>query len=333
MIRTTILIAVLFLTACKNNDKPDVSHIKVDLRLERFEQSFFKMDSNHVREGLADLRNAHPGFYPFFMQEILRLNPVDPGSLSIVRKILTDYQPINDSIQKKYSNLSWLRDELSTGFKYVKYYFPDYRIPGIVTYIGEFSAPGLCVAPGYIGIGLHQFAGRNFSVYQEGPIQEMYPSYISRRFDKEYIAPGVMTAMVDDIYPDKKAGLPLIEQMVEKGKQWWLAEHFLPDAHDSLITGYTGKQMDWVKENEGNIWSYLMKNENLYSIEPETIQLYMEPGPFTQNMSEASPGQIGPWVGWRIVKKYAAAHSSLKLEEILAIPARTIFQESKYKPK
>jgi hypothetical protein len=333
MIRITILMAVLFLAACNNSDKPDVSNIKVDLHLERLEQSFFRMDSNNVRTGLSELRNAHPGFYPFFMQEILMLNPMDTNSYAYVRNLLTSYRPINDSIQKKYANLNWLKDDLTETFKYVKYYYPDYRIPGIVTYLSEFSAPGVCVAPGYIGVGLHQFAGKNFSVYEAGPIREMYPSYISRRFDKEYIVPGVVTAVVDDIYPDKRAGLPLIEQMVEKGKQWWLADHFLPDAHDSLITGYTGKQLDWAENNEGDIWSYIMKNENLYSIEPETIQMYMEPGPYTQNMSDASPGQIGPWIGWQIVKKYASAHSSMKIPEILATPARTIFQESKYKPK
>jgi hypothetical protein len=333
MIRTTILIAALFLASCKNNDKPDVSHIKVDLTLERFEQSFFRIDTNRITEGLSELRNAHPGFYPYFLREIMFVNPMDQASFNVVKRVLIDYRPINDSIQKKYADLSWLKNELTTGFKYVKYYFPDYRLPGIVTYIGTLDAPGLYVAPGYIGIGLHQFAGKNFSVYQAGPIQEMYPAYISRRFDKEYIVPGVMSAVADDIYPDKKAGLPLIEQMVEKGKQWWLADHFLPDAHDSLITGYTGKQVDWIADNEGNVWSYLMKNENLYSIEPETIQLYMEPSPYTQNMSDASPGQIGPWIGWQIVKKYAAAHSSMNMKEILTTPARTIFQESKYKPK
>ena len=45
--------------------------------------------------------------------------------------------------------------------------------------------------------------------------------------------------------------------------------------------------------------------------------------------------QIGRWsnVKHQIVEKYASAHSSMKMQEILATSARKIFQESGYKPK
>ena len=34
--------------------------------------------------------------------------------------------------------------------------------------------------------------------------------------------------IVDDLFPDQSNGKPLIEQMVEKGKQWYLLDKFLP---------------------------------------------------------------------------------------------------------
>ena len=37
-----------------------------------------------------------------------------------------------------------------------------------------------------------------------------------------------MKAVVQDIFPDQSGGKPLIEQMMEKGKQWWLLDKFLP---------------------------------------------------------------------------------------------------------
>ena len=180
-----ITIFVLFI-ACKGaKNKPNVSDIKVDLRVERFEQLTFKIDTNNIAEGLADLRNAFPRFYPVFMRDILQVNPMDTGSFTILRSFLSGYRSINDSIQKKYPGLDWLKDELTQGFKYVKYYYPNYRVPNIITYIASFDAPGVVLTPDYLGIGLHQFAGKKFSVYQAAPIQQMYPTYISRRFDKE----------------------------------------------------------------------------------------------------------------------------------------------------
>jgi hypothetical protein len=121
--------------------------------------------------------------------------------------------------------------------------------------------------------------------------------------------------------------------MIEKGKQWYLLTHFVPDTHVSIVTGYTKKQLDWAKENEGNVWAYITKNENIYSIEPHVIQTYIGEAPFTQAMPEASPGNIGQWIGWQIVKKFAAQNEQLSLQQILASPPKKIFEESKYRPK
>ena len=330
---TIVIAAALVFFSCNTEkNKPDVSRIKVDFTLERFEQSFFKLDTNHLAEGLGRLQQQFPQFYPFYVQQILRVPLADAAP--VIRQIVTSYAPINDSIQKKYNNLNWLKDELTRGFQFVKYYYPSYKVPNVFTFIGTFDAPGVVLTPSYLGIGLHQFAGKNFSVYKDPQLLEVYPVYISRRFDKEYILPNSMKAVVDDIYPDSSTGRPLIEQMIEKGKQWYLLDRFLPDTPDSLKTGYTQKQLDWVKANEGNIWGFFTTNVDLYSIDPTIIQDYLGEGPFTRGMPEsASPGNIGQWVGWQIVKKFAEKKPELTVQQVLETPAKTIFQEAKYKPK
>jgi hypothetical protein len=334
MFRTYLFALIVLLSACGNNaNKPDVSHIKVDLTLQRFEQSFFKMDTNNIQQGLADLRNAYPHFFPVYMQNILQLNLLDTDSYAALRNIISSYRPINDSIQARYRDLGWLKEDLTEGFQYVKYYYPQYRVPRIITFIATLDAPGVVLTPEHLGIGLHQYAGKNFSVYQTPELQQLYPSYISRRFDKEYMVTNSLKAVVDDVYPDQSVGRPLVEQMIEKGKQWYLLSHFLPDAPDSALTGYTKKQLDWVEDNEGNVWAYIVKNENLYAIEPHVIQTYIGESPFTQGMPETSPGNIGQWIGWRIVQQYARKNKKLTLQQVLKTPARTIFQGAAYRPK
>lgn len=334
MFRIYLFALIVLLSACGGDaNKPDVSHIKVDLTLERFEQDFFKIDTNNIQGGLAHLRNAYPHFFPVYVQNILQVNPMDTASYSIIRSIISSYRPINDSIQEKYPNLNWLKDDLNKGFQFVKYYYPQYRVPRILTFIATLDAPGVVLTPEYLGIGLHQYAGKDFSVYEAPELQQVYPAYISRRFDKEYMVANSMKAVVDDVYPDQSVGRPLVEQMVEKGKQWYLLQHFLPDAPDSALTGFTQKQLDWVEANEGNVWSHIVKNENLYGIEPHVIQTYIGESPFTQGMPEASPGNIGQWIGWRIVQQYAQKNEKLTLQQVLQTPARTIFQGAAYKPK
>lgn len=122
--------------------------------------------------------------------------------------------------------------------------------------------PGLLpiLGPDFLGISLQFYLGNQFSVYNDPFfIENVAPGYRSRRFSKEYIIGDAMQLVVNDIFPDKSGSKPLIEQMVEKGKRWYLLDKFLPSAADSVKTGYTQQQLDWCTENEGLIWSYIVK--------------------------------------------------------------------------
>jgi len=143
-----------------------------------------------------------------------------------------------------------------------------------------------------------------------------------------------MQLVVNDIFPDKSGSKPLIEQMVEKGKRWYLLDKFLPGIPDTIKTGYTKEQLDWCTENEGLIWSYIVKNEDLNSLNPTIIQTYIGESPFTQGFSqESSPGNIGQWIGWQIIKKFISKNPGMKPEEIMNMDASKIIAEAKYKPK
>ncbi|MGB3008454.1 MAG: hypothetical protein WBC06_18200, partial [Chitinophagaceae bacterium] len=179
------------------------------------------------------------------------------------------------------------------------------------------------------------YLGKNYSVYKDGFfIENIAPEYRSRRFSKEYIIADAMQLVVDDIAPDQSGGKSLIDQMIEKGKQWFLLDKFLPATPDSIKTGFTQSQLDWCSANEGLIWSYLVKNEDLHSLNPTVIQTYIGEGPFTQGLSqEESPGNIGQWIGWQIVKKFASKNSGMAPMEIMKTPATTILEQAKYKPR
>jgi hypothetical protein len=334
-----ILVFLFLLVSCSNPENlPDVSKNRVDLPVKRFEQSFFRTDTGNISSGLISLNQQYPDFFPVFSQQVLHLpmpSPGDPQAEQAWKQILAGYAGVNDSIQKKYKDLDEIKDGLETAYAYVKHYFPAYRTPqGLITFIGTFDAPGIILTGHYLGIGLHQFAGKNFSIYQDPQLMEMYPLYISRRFDHEFIVPGSMKAVAADIYSDSSLGKPLIEQMIEKGKQWYIVEHFLPKTHDSLITGFSKKQLEWTESNEGNIWGFITSNHDIYTIDPVIIQDFIGEGPFTRGMPEAvSPGNIGQWVGWRIVQKFVEKNPALTLQEVIHTPASIIFQQAKYKPK
>jgi len=114
---------------------------------------------------------------------------------------------------------------------------------------------------------------------------------------------------------------------------------FLPDASDTLITGYSKSQTNFITKNEGNIWGEFLKStSDPYTVDQERLKNYLGEGPFTQDMphdlqGNGTPGNIGQWIGWRIVQKFEEKNPDMTLQEVLITPAKKIFQEAKYKPK
>ncbi|MBS1974776.1 MAG: hypothetical protein JST13_10520, partial [Bacteroidetes bacterium] len=271
---TAILLIVLFAEACHNkNNAPDVSGIPLTVKIERFDKAFFSLDTNNIVPGLQKITRQYPYFIDDFTTEILGAEPLSDTSrlaFAACRQFLSSYWPVKDAIEMKFENLGWLEKELQQSFKYVKYYFPQYQLPSkVVAYIGPFDAPGVAITQYSLAIGLQLYAGKNFSFYTSMEGQEMYPAYISRRFEPSFITVNCMKAIAEDLFADKSQSKPLIEQMIDKGKYWWLVNQFMPGVQDSLITGYTQKQCDWCRKNEGLIWNFFLQSNNqLYTIDP-----------------------------------------------------------------
>ena len=339
-----IIFFAIFIAACNNRENtPDISNVTVTLKTERFDVSFFSLDTNHLAAGLAALQSRYPKLLPVFLKSIVGVDDENG-----IKNFFGLYKPLYDSSQKLYQNFENVQGQIEKALKYVKYYFPGYITPArIIPIVGPMNTmndlakmgngdltPNF-MGPDFIGISLQFYLGKDFSWYnQEYFINTVVPLYRSRRFSREYIVADVMKLVADDLFPDRSNTKPLIEQMIERGKHWWLIDKFLPGTPDSIKTGYTQQQLDWCNENEGLIWGYIIKNEDLYDLSPATIQTYIGESPFTQVFSqEYSPGNLGPWIGLQIVKKYAEKQAGMKPEDIMKASARQILEGAKYKPK
>ena len=233
------LFVLIAFAACKNEkNTPDISGIKVSLAVQRFDEDFFSLDTTNVQRGLANLQAKYPVLLPVFLENIVGVT-----SQEGINTFYRLYKPVFDSSQKIYKDFASTKTEIEKAFRYVKYYFPGYKTPGnIIPIVGPMNSlndmakmsngdltPNF-IGPDFLGVSLQFYLGKNFSLYnQEYFINNVVPLYRSRRFSKEYIIADVMKLVADDIFPDKSSTRPLIEQMIEKGKQWWLIDKFLPE--------------------------------------------------------------------------------------------------------
>src|SRR5258705_12847010 len=104
---TMISLLVFFTSISCNNDRhiPDVSGIKIDVKLQRFEKDFFTLDTNHLAQSLQQLQQKYPGFTIDFINNILGLNAAglmiqNSEEANALKTFLKDYRQIKDSAKK-----------------------------------------------------------------------------------------------------------------------------------------------------------------------------------------------------------------------------------------
>lgn len=328
----------LFLFSCHHGEKiPDVSGIKIDITTQHFEQDFFACDSANIADQMLQLKAKYPRFADIYFTQILELDPRLPAD-SINRYVggfLNSFHYLYDSAEALFKDFTPYENEIKNALQFVKYYFPSYKTPDkIVTYIGPVEGTGNFLASddGIIGVGLQHALGKNFSLYQAPWLQETYPDYVSAQFEPSYIVVNSMKNILNDIYPEKETDDPLVNRMVEKGKRLYVLSKLLPYKEEYKLIGYTDKQLKDCYTHEPVIWEMFIKNDLLQLNDPDIIKNYIGDGPKTAELGEGSPGNIGSFAGWQIVKKYMQKNDKTTLQQLLNTDAETIFQDARYKP-
>ena len=76
-----------------------------------------------------------------------------------------------------------------------------------------------------------------------------------------------------------------------------------------------------------------MENKLLFSIDPNLMNKYVNDGPTTNGFPKESPGNIGQFLGWQIIKSYMKNNTNVTLKQLMEQKDLIkIFNESKYKP-
>jgi hypothetical protein len=227
---------------------------------------------------------------------------------------------------------SALKEEFIQAFSDLKYYYPGFRIPKVVTMISGFQqGADLLVTASLIVVGLDYFLGKG-AKYRPN---DMY-AYMLRRYQPNFVVPSVLLLYGIDPKFNKTqlSDRTVLADMISYGKAFYFAKHMLPCVPDSVFIGYTSEEINGAKANEDQVYARLIENEILYSTSHQIKQRYLEERPKTLEIGEKCPGRIAQWVGWQIVRKYAERYPNTSLPELMKIPeAEKIFKDSNYKPK
>jgi gliding motility-associated lipoprotein GldB len=310
-----MVLCLFFSCSDKNLNQIDVSAVNIDFAVKRYDVDFY----TSTPENLPKLKQKYPYLFPQEFTDSLVFSKINNN----------EEQELFTETQKIYKDFSSEENEFTSLFKHVKYYNSDFKEPTIVTMLSNIDYDSRVIyADSLMLISLDVYLGENHPFYGD------YPKYIKENNTKNHIVVDVANAIIDkQVKPSIKRDF--VAKMIYEGKKMYLLDMYLPSISDREKIGYSQDKMNWATLNEEQIWMYFIDNELLFSTDTKLNQRFLENAPFSKFYMEQdnlSPGRIGVWMGWQIVRAYMK-HNDVSLQELLKIDESDLFNKSKYKPK
>ena len=313
----SVLLVILLFLACKNEPQinPEIVKIKVEVEIERFDQDFYKASKND----LPSIKDKYEFMFPKEMHDSVWVQKLESE----------EEQLLFSKADSVFGNFKAFEPEFESLFQHIKYNYPKFKEPKIVTHISglDYEYP-VIYADSLLFVSLDMFLGANNEVYVS------FPKYISQNYNKENMVVSVASTIFHSFYGNHHSRI-FIDKMINEGKLYYALDELLPLVDDHLKMGYTQEKLDWALANEAYIWKYFMEHELLYSSDASLNARFLDLAPFSkfyQASDNDSPGSIGKWIGWQIVRSYMK-NNDVTLQQLMKMAPDDIFRQSKYKPK
>ncbi|NJM79604.1 MAG: gliding motility lipoprotein GldB [Flavobacterium sp.] len=306
----------IVLFSCKKENKIEekVAEIPVTFNIERFDQLFYESKPSD----LPNIKAKYPFLFPEQYQDSIWLNKISDPLL----------QELYTEVNKKYPKLNKLENELESFLKHVQYYYPEYKTPRVITVISEVDLEAKAIYSNpFVFISLDCYLGKDHPFYAD------FTEYQRITLEENQILPDLVASFSADKIA-KISDRSLLSLMIYHGKELYMKDKLIPDYSDAAKIAYTQEQIKWCQENEYQMWSYFIENNLLYDANVKNEFRFINEAPFSKfylEIDNESPGRVGQWLGWQIVRSYME-NNDVSLQDLLVTDAKTIFERSKYKP-
>ncbi len=312
-----ILIILLAFFGCNTNNavEEEIATIPIELKIARFDQEFATASPATI----PNLKNK----YPFLFPEQF------PDSIWVAKLQDTIQLELSQEVKSTFKGFNEEEEDLKMLFQHIKYYFPQYKVPKVITLISDVDYNNrVILADSLLLIGLDNYLGREHRFY------DGLSRFITSELDKQYLSGDVANAFAKSVVapPQNRS---FLSQIIYYGKELYLKDKLIPFKTDAQKIAYTQEQMDWAEANEEQIWRYFIEREVLYSTDSKLAPRFLDPAPFSKfqlELDNESPGRVGRYIGWQIVRAFMD-NNKVSLQQMLSISAEEIFEKSNYKPR
>jgi hypothetical protein len=317
MNKSALLIVIMALTVGCKHDRfsVNVSGIQADITITRFEKDLFSTDPSSLEDSLPSWQHKYGSFLQYFSYIVKLGNVQDPGFADRLRQFATDHT--NYLIYKRtmevFPSIDTFKTALQEAFKHYRYYFPGRHIPRIYTYVSGLNQSAI-TGDSLLAVGLDKYLGTREKLYKQAGIY----NYLIVNMHPEKLTSDCMMFWAETEFPFQDSVNNLAANMIYRGRMMYFTSAMVPDQPDTLKWGFTGKNLEYCRQNEKAMWADLIDRKFLFTTDRFTIDKFILEGPYTKDFGRESPARAVVWMGYRIVSAYMEKNPRITLPTLMA---------------
>lgn len=311
--------AIFLITSCNDSSQveKEIAAIPINTELKLFHKEFAEASP----EDLPELKERYEMLFPKQFPDSLwyaKLSGQD-----------TIQNVLEAAVAKRDFNYEQIHADVDDVLRHIEYYFPEFETPDIVTVISQVDyRRKITPTQSQLLIAIDTYLGADNDLYLG------ISDYRRQALELENLPADVALAYAQ-LFVEPSMDRDLLGSMVYYGKLHYLQELFAPNSSGASRFSHTADKHDFMIANESEMWRVFIDESLLYSTDSKLQSRFILPAPFSKfylEVDQQTPGGVGKYIGYRIVKAYME-NIDTTIDSMISLPAQDIFNNSKYKPK
>lgn len=181
-------------------------------------------------------------------------------------------------------------------------------------------------------VALNHYLGAEYPGYDH------FPLYMRLVKEPEQMPYDVAEAMIATDHPYSNEGGTLLARMLYEGALTLAKMEAVGDdgSDPARALGYRPEQLQFILDNEKNLWQRLVADGLLYDTNTATVDRLIAPAPNSPLLDARCPGRVGRFFGYRIVREYLRRNPEAALPRLLSpdfyLNGPEVLAQSHYNP-
>lgn len=291
------------ITSCIDRESANLNCSPMDIvRLDRVVYKYSKLSEGERASADSVMMNG-------ISAVTTMLNMGHPDDSAFIKYVNSDaVKMFTPEVEKNFSDISDLEQILGCIKVNLSKELPQVKFYDIYSIVSPYRQ-SMYIADSTVLLALNHYLGKSHNAY------DGFDEYVKKTKEPQNIPYDVLEALIGTFIPFETSGNDLVlAKMLYAGAVVEAKMQIVPNASLEKALEYDKEELDWVEENELNLWNSLVSKDLLYSTAYFDFKQLLFPSPNTSVLHNDAPGRVGVYLGYKIVKSYLEKNQNTTLQ-------------------